>query len=166
MRYLLSLITLWAWGLWFGGTIASFVFGLNLFQTFHDSPAIAGQAASAMFIVFGKYELVLAGIALACSSLLLITYPSVRVLQLMAILILATGMAMFFALGMAPRLELLRVQGKSHSPEFIKLHGKSMILMTMQSAVLLLTGPLWIRATKRESHEDTKARRGNKEGIA
>ena len=159
MRYLLGLIALLAWALWFGGTIATFVFGLNLFHTFHANPAIAGEAASAMFIVFGKYELVLAGIALACTSLLLVSYPSPRILPFMAVLILASAIAMTFALGLAPRMEILRLEGKSHSAEFVKLHGKSMILMTIQSAVLLIMVPLLLRAIKTDNHEDTKTRR-------
>jgi hypothetical protein len=149
MRYLLGLIALLAWALWFGGTIATFVFGLNLFHTFRADPSIAGQAASSMFIVFGKYELILAAIALGCTSFLLVCYPSPRILPLMAILILGSAIAMTFALGLAPRMEILRLEGKSHSPEFIKLHGKSMILMTIQSAVLLLTAPLLLRTCVR-----------------
>jgi hypothetical protein len=146
MRYLLFLVTLLAWALWFGGTIATFVFGLNLFHTFQANPSIAGQAASAMFLVFGKYELILAAIALGCTSLLLVTYPSPRLILLLAAIIFAGGIAMTFALGLSPQLEILRQQGKSHSPEFIRLHGKSMILMTLQSTVLLLTAPLLLRA--------------------
>jgi hypothetical protein len=158
MRYLLGLITLLAWALWFGGTIGTFVFGLNLFRTFHDNPATAGEAASAMFVVFGRYELVLAAIALGCTSFLLVNYPSPRILPLMAALILSSGFAMTFALGMAPHMEILRSQGKSHSAEFIKLHGKSMILMTIQAAALLLTAPLLLRANKTDNHEGTKTR--------
>src|SRR5580658_5074732 len=61
MRYLLNLLITIAWALWLGGTIATFVFGLNLFHKYPDAqyPGLAGQANSAMFLVFGWYELVL-----------------------------------------------------------------------------------------------------------
>jgi len=151
MRYTLGLLVLLAWGLWFGGTIAVFVFGLNLFHTFPQSKEIAGQAASAMFVVFGRYELVLAGIALAASALLVVNYPSARTIFLLAILILAGGMAVMFGLGMAPHMEILREQGKAHTEEFIKMHGKSMILMTAQSVMLLATGALLMNALRAKS---------------
>jgi hypothetical protein len=158
MRYYLLLIVLLAWALWFGGTIATFVFGLNLFHTFQTRPELAGQAASAMFLVFGKYELVLAGIAILATAILLVNYPSVRIILLLAGLIVSTGMAMTFSLGLSPRLEILRTQGKSHTPEFVQLHGKSMILMTMQSAALLLTAALLLRATSHSAPQSFKPR--------
>jgi hypothetical protein len=164
MRFFLHLVVLLAWGLWFGGTIGTFVFGLNLFHTFQARPELAGEAASAMFLIFGKYELVLAGIAVLASAILLVSYPSVRIILLLAGLILSTGMAMTFSLGLTPRMEMLRTQGKSHTPEFVQLHGKSMILMTMQSVALLLTAALLLKASgdsmpqsmEPRRHEDTK----------
>ncbi len=43
MRFFLLLLILAAWALWFGGTIATFVFGLHLFRAHAD---IAGEANS------------------------------------------------------------------------------------------------------------------------
>ena len=37
-------------------------------------------------------------------------------------------------------MEVLRSQGKQHSDEFKRLHGKSMITMTTQSVMLLVSG--------------------------
>jgi hypothetical protein len=156
MRSFLNLITLLAWSLWFGATIATFVFGLNFFHAFQNNPTLAGQAASSMFHVFGTYELILAAITLAATSLLLVSYPSPRLLPVLAVLILASGLAMTFALGLSPRIETLRLQGQTHSEEFRKLHGKSMILMTLQSTIQLITAPLLLRAQKQNEKPETK----------
>jgi hypothetical protein len=137
MRYLLCLIITVAWALWFGATIATFVFATSLFRT---RPTIAGEAASAMFVVFGTYELVLAAIAIAAAGLLLVTYPSKPAVILVAWLVFSGALAMFSAMGFTPRMEILRQQGKQHTDEFRRLHGKSMIAMTAQSGMLLLTG--------------------------
>jgi hypothetical protein len=137
MRFLLHLIVTVAWALWFGATIATFVFALNLF---HTHPTIAGEANSAMFVVFGKYELILAAITIAAAGMLLVNYPSKPVVILIAWLVFTGAIGMFGALGLTPRMEILRTQNKQHTDEFRHLHGKSMIAMTVQSGMLLLCG--------------------------
>jgi hypothetical protein len=143
MRYALFLTVAVAWALWFGATIATFVFALNLF---HTHPSIAGEANSAMFVVFGTYELVLAAIAIAATGLLLVTWPSKPLVVLVGILVFSGAVGMFGALGFTPRMEILRTQGKQHTDEFKRLHGKSMIAMTAQSGMLLACGAVLIVA--------------------
>src|ERR1700734_1366152 len=106
MRYLLNLLVTVAWGLWLGGTIATFVFGLNLFHKYPDAqfPGFAGQANSAMFVVFGWYELGLAVVAVAATGGLIIAYPSKPTLLLLIALIAATGMSITAGLGLTPRM--------------------------------------------------------------
>jgi Domain of unknown function (DUF4149) len=149
MRFLLHLIVTVAWALWFGATIATFVFALNLFRT---HPGIADEANSAMFVVFGKYELILAAIAIAAAGMLLVNYPSKPVVVLIGWLVFTGAIGMFTALGFTPRMEILRTQNKQHTDEFRRLHGKSMIAMTAQSGMLLLSGAvLIVTITRRES---------------
>ncbi len=145
MRYLLLLIANVAWALWFGATISIFVFVPYLFRTHHD---IAGEANNAIFMVFSKYELMLAAIAALAAGLLLVTYPSKAALGLLAALIVAGGMAITVSLGLIPRMEALRQQGLQNSDEWKKDHGKSMIAMTMQSGVLLLAGAAILATAK------------------
>jgi len=152
MRYLLCLIVTVAWALWFGATIATFVFALNLFHTHAD---IAGEANSAMFVVFGKYELVLAGIAIAAAGMLLVSYPTKAAVILVAWLVFTGAIATFGALGFTPRMEILRTQGKQHSDEFKRLHGQSMITMTTQSAMLLLSGAILLVAVDQKDARST-----------
>ena len=141
MRYLLQLIVTVAWALWFGATIAVFVFALNLF---HTHPSIAGEANSAMFVVFGKYELILALIAIFAAGMLLVNYPTKPVVVLIAWLVFSGAIGMFSALGFTPRMEILRTQNKQHTDEFKSLHAKSMIAMTTQSGMLLLSGAVLV----------------------
>ncbi|HSV15959.1 MAG TPA: DUF4149 domain-containing protein [Tepidisphaeraceae bacterium] len=137
MRFLLHLLATVAWALWFGATIATFVFALHLF---HTHPDIAGEANSAMFVVFGTYELILAGVAIAAAGMLLVSYPSKPVVILIAWLVFTGAIGMFSALGLTPRMEILRTQNKQHTDEFKRLHGRSMIAMTAQSGMLLICG--------------------------
>jgi hypothetical protein len=143
-KHLLLYITLLAWALWFGATIAVFVFVKHYFAVFpHDQ---AGICANAMFNSFAKYELALAGISLMSTGLLMVSYPTVRWVLVLGCLILTSGMAVTVALGLIPMMDALLDQGKQHSPEFIKLHVKSMIAMSMQTGMLLLVGIMLITA--------------------
>ncbi len=152
MRYLLNLLITTAWALWLGGTIATFVFGLNLFHKYPDAqyPGFAGQANSAMFLVFGWYELALAAVAIAAAGGLIIAYPSKPTVLLLIALVAAGGMSITAGLGLSPRMEIMRTEGKTKTDEFKKLHGKAMIAMSGQSLVLLGTGALLLWTIKRE----------------
>jgi hypothetical protein len=158
MRYLLNFVVIVAWALWLGGTIATFVFGLNLFHKYPDVqyPGVAGQATSAMFLVFGWYELVLLGIAVAGTGALLIVYPSKPTVLLLIAMIFAGGMSITSGLGLAPRLEILRVERKTKTDDFKRWHGKAMIAMTGQSIMLLGAGALllWTITTKPTAARD------------
>src|SRR5437879_5180139 len=111
MRYLLGLVVTVAWVLWFGATIATFVFALNLF---HTHPAVAGEANSAMFVVFATYEMILAAIAIVAAGMLMITWPSKPAVLLVAALVFSGALAMAGGMGFTPRMEILRQQGQSH----------------------------------------------------
>jgi hypothetical protein len=145
MRYLLLLVINVAWALWFGGTIAVFIFVPYLF---HSHPEVAREANSAIFIIFCKYELWLAAAAALGASLLLVAYPSKSALGLLAALIVSGGMAITVSLGLLPRMEALRQQGLQQSEEWKTDHGKSMIAMTLQSVVLLMGGAAILGAAR------------------
>jgi hypothetical protein len=140
MRNLLSLILTAAWALWFGATIATFVFAIHLFRV-HPGD-VASQANSAMFVVFGEYELMLAAVAILAAGMMLVSRPTKPLVVLLAALVFSGAVAMTAGMGLTPRMEILREQGKSHSDEFKRLHGRSMMAMTAQSVLLLLCLPL------------------------
>ena len=145
MRYALISVATLAWGLWFGGTIATFVFGLYDFHHLpHDQFA---AAAAAMFAAFSPYQLAVGGVALLAAGLAFVTFPGRWTLALLATFIAAFGMAVIFGLGLLPIMQGLRAQGMAGTPEYMKLHGRSMMTMTVQAVVLLASGALLPLAT-------------------
>jgi hypothetical protein len=156
MRYLLSLIVNAAWALWFGATIATFVFAIHLFRV-HPGE-VASQANSAMFVVFGEYELVLAAVAILATGMMLVSRPTKPLVVLLAALVFSGAVAMTAGMGLTPRMEILREQGKSHSDEFKRLHGRSMMAMTAQSVLLLLCLPLIHSATSTRGEGESTRR--------
>jgi hypothetical protein len=93
-----------------------------------------------MFHAFGKYELVLTAVALLGAGILLVNYPAKGYVLLVGVFVLAGGMVVAVALGLMPRMDSLIAEGRQQTPEFIKLHVKSMIAMTIQAGLLLLSG--------------------------
>ena len=101
-----------------------------------------------MFVIFGKYELILAAIALAACGMWLVSYPAPGVVALLALFIVAAGIATVVGLGLTTEMESLRVQGKIKTEEFKSLHGKSMMAMTGQCVVLFAAGAMLVRAAR------------------
>jgi hypothetical protein len=148
MKSLLIFITFVAWALWFGGSIAIFVFGSYFQKTL--PPETFHASASALFHIFSKYELSLAAISLVSSGLWMVFYPSKWSVVLVGCIVLAGGMTVTFALGLMPAMDALLDEGKRDSMQFKTLHGKSMVALLMQSVVLLFNGWLLLNS-KRES---------------
>jgi len=61
MRRVLATITSIVWALWLGGLVTIFILVTMMFRA--DRPT-ALQAAPRMFVVFGKYQLILSAIGL------------------------------------------------------------------------------------------------------
>ncbi len=140
MRYTLLFVATICWGLWFGGTIATFVFGLYFFHHLpHDTFA---AAAPAMFAGFRVYEMAVGGVAMLSSGLAFVTYPSRWTLGLLVGFIGAFGMAIIFGLGIMPIMQGLRAQGMAGSDVYMTWHGRSMATMSVQAVILLATGAL------------------------
>ncbi len=151
MKSLLVFITFVDWALWFGGSIAIFVFG-SYFQknlppeTFHAS-------ARALFHIFSKYELSLAAIALISSGMWMVFYPSKASVIIVGCLVLAGGMTVTFALGLMPAMDVLLDEGRRDSIQFKTLHGKSMVALLIQSLVLLATGWILFQSQRQSNSE-------------
>jgi hypothetical protein len=143
MRSLVVVLSLLAWALWFGGLVALFVFVPALFRTDRD---IAVQAAPIIFIVFQKYQLILACVTLVAAVAWRICSPGRLLVAGFVLLALATFAGVGVSIGIIPRMNELRVLGESSSPEFKKLHGVSMALYLFEMLVLLGAGVLMILA--------------------
>jgi uncharacterized membrane-anchored protein len=157
MRYVVSTVALLAAGLWLGGLAALFLFAPAVFKAFGpEERAIAGKATSAMFVVFAKYQLVLAAAGLLAAFLGYFQRRSGIFVALFVLFATGTVGAVANAMMIVPRMEELRVAGNSQGPEFRKLHGISMgvslgITLAVFAATVVL--PAAIRALFRGDGE-------------
>jgi hypothetical protein len=137
MRYGFSLLTTIAWGLWFGGMVALFLFVSYLFAT--DRPT-AVVAAPKMFFAFERYQLIVAAAALIASAGWRMLVPRGSITVLFALFALCTvGVVLSATLIRAP-MEQLREQGDSSGPQFQRLHKISVRVYSAQAILLLLGG--------------------------
>ena len=146
LRSIASALVCIAWGLWFGGLGALFLFATRLFAEDRET---ALKAAPMMFLAFERYQLILAAVALVGVVIWRISTGSIRVTVVFSLLAIATIPAALGPMLITSRMEALRVQDQSSSPEFRKLHGISMIVYTGETFILLITGttlPWAIRA--------------------
>jgi hypothetical protein len=145
MRYPLLLLAAVAWALWFGATVSLFVFGWHYFRPgVMPSHEAAAGAANAMFLAFTPYEMALAGVGLLSAAVGVAAVPSRWTLGLLAGFVGATCMAITFGLGLLPRMEGMRQQGLTGTDQWRKLHGQSMMTLSIQALILLGTGALLV----------------------
>jgi hypothetical protein len=145
MRQVISTIALIAWSLWFGALIALFIFVQTLFS---NNREVAVEAAPQLFVVFQKYHLILAAIALMSTVAWRIVAPSKSALVMFILLGLAACCGVAVSLWIIGPMNSLRESGLSGSDEFKRLHGRSMMLFVAQAAMLLISGmilPMAIR---------------------
>jgi hypothetical protein len=143
-----------SWALWFGGLGALFLFVTRLFT--QDRPT-ALKAAPMMFLVFERYQLLLAAAALLGTVCLRILGGSTRVTFLFALLAVATLPAAISPIFVTSKMETLRLQGQSSSEQFKKLHGISMMIYSGETLVLLVAGAAlpWVFADEIKRHGTT-----------
>ncbi len=140
MKRLLSVIVTIVWALWFGGMITLFMMVTSLFQTFATGHETAGKAASAIFLRFEHYQLVLGAIALIGTCVWRAIHPRGVVTLLFSLFALAIVADCWVAIRITPRLERMRLDHHTHSPEFVTLHGRSMIFYLAEMIFLFAAG--------------------------
>jgi hypothetical protein len=136
-----------AWGLWFGGLGAIFLFVGRLFAFDRD---LAIKTAPQLFLVFQKYQLVLAAASLLGAVAWRVLWPSGRATTLFWMLAAAAAMSAVGSMLLTGPMLQLWSAGKSASPQFHKLHGWSMLLFSAQGTVLLVIGLLlpWVMTAR------------------
>ena len=139
---LLAIVLTLAWALWFGGLITLFLAVTSLFTTFDTDRSLAGTAAAGIFRRFESYQLVLAAVALVTAATWRASRPprprsNTVVLVFLA---LAAVVAVSSTFAVSRRIEKLRRQSLTATPEFRRLHGVSMGLYTGEAALLLAAG--------------------------
>ena len=93
-----------------------------------------------MFLVFERYQILLAAAALLGVVAWRILAGSIRVTVLFVMLAAATIPAALSPMLLTSRMEQLRQLGQSSTPEFRKLHAISMLVYTGQTLILLAAG--------------------------
>jgi hypothetical protein len=134
-----------AWALWFGGLITLFLAVTSLFDTFAPDRHVAGTAAAGIFRRFEFYQLALAAVAVVAAALWRASdgaaAPYRRTLVLI-LLALAGGMALVSKFAVSNRIENLRENKLTDTPEFRRLHGLSMTVYSGEALTLLVAGLL------------------------
>ena len=126
-----------AWALWLGGLGAIFLFVTRLFQVDHD---LGAQAAPVLFLVFERYQLMVAALALIGTALLRISFRSSRATILFWMLGAAAALAALEPIAITSHLEQLRIAGQMHSAQFQRLHQTAGVVYTTETLILLAAG--------------------------
>jgi uncharacterized membrane protein len=161
MRYLAATLAVLATALWLGGLVALFLFAPAVFKAFGpEDRAIAGKATSTMFVVFARYQLAFAGVALIAAFLGYLQRRTGLLIALFVCFAIATVGAVANNVLVIPPMESLRLAGESSTPQFRKLHGVSMavslgITLAVTAAAVLL--PAACRALLAPRRDDSLA---------
>ena len=138
MRYGLAMTTVVAWGLWFGGLGALFLFVSYLFVT---DRKIAMVAAPKMFAVFETYQLIVAAVALVASAVWRLISPGRAAITFIFMMLAVSAVGTITnALAVRPPLERMRIAGETATPQFARMHKLSERLYSAQAFVLLAAG--------------------------
>ena len=137
MRYVLALLATLAWGLWFGGMVALFLFVSYLFV---NDRATAIVAAPKMFLVFERYQFAIATLAIVSAALWRLVDKRRAITLLFVFFALCAVGTISSAMLIRAPMEKLRLEGQSAGPEFHRLHQASEKLYTVQAVLLLVGG--------------------------
>src|SRR3954470_13149332 len=163
-RFLSVLVTL-AWGLWFGGLVTLFMAVTSLFQTFGTQRSIAGMGAASIFRRFELFQLALAAAALlATLAWRMISGQSKLKVAILALMSVATVLAMVETAYVARKIEEMRGQGDTQSTQFKRLHGASMALYMGETVLLLVAGLMLPSAIGRDGDGSPLTLRGFEPG--
>jgi hypothetical protein len=178
MQRILSILVTITWGLWFGGIIMLLLAVSSLFQTFapagdaapgvtmranSEVPALstgratAGTGAAGIFHRFEKYQLILAASALLTTFAWRFAGRAGMKTALFFTFGLATVAAVISTTQITPRIEAMRQQNTTTSPQFRKLHGISMMIYSAEAAILLIAGVILPGATRGDVRKTTAA---------
>jgi hypothetical protein len=126
-----------AWALWLGGLGAIFLFVTRLFIVDHD---LGTQAAPVLFVVFERYQLLVAGFALIGTASLRLALRSSNATAFFWMLGLAAVLAALEPIAITSQLEQLRLAGQTQSPQFQRLHHEATIVYSTETLILLAAG--------------------------
>jgi hypothetical protein len=138
MRYGVAMVTVIAWGLWFGGMGALFLFVSYLFVT---DRKMAIVVAPKMFAVFETYQLFVAAAALVGAAAWRLMSPGRAAITFIFMMFALSAIGTIAsALAIRPPLERMRIEGQTATPQFERLHKLSERVYSGQALVLLAAG--------------------------
>jgi hypothetical protein len=138
-----------AWGLWAGGMAALFLFVMRLFAVDRD---LALKTAPLLFIVFERYQIVLAALTILAAAGVRFSRPS-RAASALFLTLAIPVMGAGFGVLLVDKMIGMWLDGQSSGPQFMRLHGMSMLLFTAQEVILLVAGLMlpWVIGQKKVS---------------
>ena len=139
MRYFLSTILLFAWGLWIGGQATLVLLIVTLFV--HDRPT-AIHAGPTIFPVFEKYQLILAAIAIVDCAILAVWTRRKMFISILVFFIFAAIGGIVSRTLITPRMVGLWKEQRSEGAEFAELHKRSQLVYNSEFILLLVGGSM------------------------
>jgi hypothetical protein len=138
MQTVCRTLLLITWALWFGGVMGLF---LSVQVLFHQTErAVFLASAPHLFTAFERYQLILAAIALVVTFAWRMLTPSPRLTLVFVLFAIATIGAVTETTLITPRIEALRIEGATHSPQFLRMHGLSMCVYMLVAITLFIAG--------------------------
>lgn len=128
MRNLWHILANLACALWLGGLVSLFIFVVTLF---HNDHALGVQAAPQLFEAFEIYQFFLAAAAIVFTFLC-------KRKVVAAILILAAICTFVTHFGLTPKILEMAHLGQTHTDEFGRVHGESMIVYMTQTILVFI----------------------------
>jgi hypothetical protein len=147
MRYFTCAFAVLTTSVWLGGCVALAVLAVAVFRGSGLDRETAGKATAAMFLWFGRGQLLVGALALIAVFLGYLQRPKAgrgggAIAALFVLLAAASIAAAAFNMYLVPRIEQLRLTGQAQSAAFHVLHKQSERLMTGLTAALLIAAAL------------------------
>jgi hypothetical protein len=143
MRYIAATLLVISSGLWLGGLVALAMFAPAMFKALDPDRATAGVATSAMFVLFARYQLILAAAALLAAFLAYVVERRAILMVLFALLALGAIGASINSFLYVPRMEELRRAGEATGDAFKTMHVQvrwlyTAIMLSVLGGMLLI----------------------------
>lgn len=159
------MITTLAWGLWFGGMVALFLFVSYLFVSDRSTAMLA---APKMFFVFERYQLGVATVAIIAAAAWRLSTPRAVITAIFILFALSAAGTVVSATFVRAPMEQLRRESQSGGPAFERLHKASERIYTAQAVLLLIAGVILPSALRsaREVEPTVEPRMNTETGAA
>src|SRR4029453_9205638 len=115
-----SVALLLAWALWLGALAMVLTTAPMYFATDRE---LAPRAASLLFLHFEKFQIIAGGCAVVLAAITAIRDGGTARRLLLAGILLTALLAAISSQAITPRIEHMRQQGQTQTPEFKRLHG-------------------------------------------